>query len=108
PLTELQHQNQDLADALEELEARNRELAELNRELEETNRGVVALYAELDERAEALRKISEVKTRFLTNVTHEFRTPVNGILSIAQMLQARMDGDLTEEQERQVRLIRQS
>ncbi len=108
PLTELQHQNQDLADALEELEARNRELAELNRELEETNRGVVALYAELDERAEALRKISEVKTRFLSNVTHEFRTPVNGILSIAQMLQARMDGDLTEEQERQVRLIRQS
>ena len=46
-----------------------------NRELEDTNRGVVALYAELDERADHLRRADELKTRFLSNMTHEFRTP---------------------------------
>ena len=57
----------------------------LNRELEETNRGVVALYAELDENAECLRRISELKSRFLSNMSHEFRTPLNSILSLARL-----------------------
>ena len=62
--------------------ARQDELERVNRELEDTNRGVVALYAELDERADHLRRADEVKTRFLSNMTHEFRTPVNSILAL--------------------------
>ena len=62
--------------------ARQEELVRLNRELEDTNRGVVALYAELDERADHLRRADEIKTRFLSNMTHEFRTPVNSILAL--------------------------
>ena len=103
---EIQQQNQELLIALEELSKRQEELVALNRELEDTNRGVVALYAELDERADHLRRADEVKSKFLSNMSHEFRTPVNSILALARMLLERVDGELTAEQERQVRFIR--
>lgn len=77
----------------------------LRAELEETNRGVVALYAELDAQAEQLRKATELKSRFLSYMSHEFRTPIGAILSIARLLLDHVDGPLTEEQERQVKFI---
>src|SRR5262249_6365687 len=76
-----------------------------NRELEDTNRGVVALYAELDDRADYLRRASELKTAFFSNISHEFKTPLNSIIALSRMLLERIDGDLTEEQDRQVRFI---
>lgn len=107
-LEELQQQNRELMRTLEELRQRQEELAQLNRELEDTNRGVVALYAELDERADHLRRADEMKTRFLSNMTHEFRTPVNSIQALTRLLLDRADGDLTPEQERQVYFIRKA
>jgi signal transduction histidine kinase/CheY-like chemotaxis protein len=88
---EVQRQNQELLRALDDLNARQEELVRLNRELEDTNRGVVALYAELDERADHLRRADEIKTRFLSNMTHEFRTPVNSILALTNLLAERLD-----------------
>jgi signal transduction histidine kinase/CheY-like chemotaxis protein len=108
PMEELQRQNQELLGTLEELEKRQTELAQLNRELEDTNRGVVALYAELDERADYLRRASELKTQFLSNMTHEFRTPLNSILSLSRILLDRVDGELSREQERQVKFIQKA
>ena len=90
---------------LQELRARQEELELLNKELEDTNRGVVALYAELDERADYLRRASELKTKFLSNVSHEFRTPLNSVISLARLLLEQIDGDLTAEQIKQVRYI---
>ncbi len=104
-LTELQIQNTELVASLTELRVRQDELVRLNAELEDTNRGVVALYAELDERAEQLRQASELKSRFLSNMSHEFRTPLNFILALARLLLDRADGPLTQEQERQVSYI---
>ncbi len=83
---EIQRQNQELLRALDELQRRQEELVRLNRELEDTNRGVVALYAELDEKADHLRRADEMKSRFLSNMTHEFRTPVNSILALTDLL----------------------
>lgn len=108
PLGEMREQNRELMEGLEELRLRQEELAQLNKELAETNRGVVALYAELDDKAEHLRRASDMKTRFLSNMTHELRTPINSILALSRMLQDRTDGDLTPEQEVQVGFIRQS
>ena len=108
-LDELQQQNQELIRTLQELRDRQAEVTELHRrELEETNRGVVALYAELDENAKALRRISELKSRFLSNMSHEFRSPLNTILSLSGFLLDRSDGDLTPEQEKQVAFIRKA
>jgi len=108
PYEEIQRQNQELLRAMAELRKREEELIYLNRELEDTNRGVVALYAELDEKADSLQKANELKTRFLSNMSHEFRTPLNSILSLSRMLLARMDGDLTAEQEKQVTFIQKA
>jgi signal transduction histidine kinase/DNA-binding response OmpR family regulator len=108
PYEEIEQQNQELLKTLQELRARQEELELLNRELEDTNRGVVALYAELDERADYLRRASELKTKFLSNVSHEFRTPLNSIVSLARLLMDRMDGDLSAEQFKQVRYIESS
>ncbi|HET9792027.1 MAG TPA: ATP-binding protein, partial [Candidatus Angelobacter sp.] len=105
PYEELERQNQELLKTLQELRARQEDLALLNRELEDTNRGVVALYAELDERADYLRRASEMKTNFLSNISHEFRTPVNSIISLSRILLDRLDGELTSEQEKQVTFI---
>ncbi len=114
-LDELQRQNKELLETLEtlrmrdlELEKRELELAHLNLELDETNRGVVALYAELDEKAAALKRADEMKSHFLRYVSHEFRTPVNSVLALTQLLLRRLDGDLTPEQEKQVQYIRQA
>jgi len=105
PYAEVERQNQELLKTMEELRKRQEELAILNRELEDTNRGVVALYAELDDRADYLRRASETKTAFFSNISHEFKTPLNSIISLSRMLLERIDGDLTEEQEKQVRFI---
>ncbi|MEO6447126.1 MAG: HAMP domain-containing sensor histidine kinase [Gemmatimonadaceae bacterium] len=68
----------------------------------ETNRGVIALYAELEETAEQLRNVSELKSRFLAYVSHEFRTPLAAVKSMTRILLDRLDGPLSEEQEKQV------
>jgi signal transduction histidine kinase/CheY-like chemotaxis protein len=108
PTVEIQQQNGELLRSLEELRLRKEELARLNAELEDTNRGVMALYAELEERAAHLRLADETKTRFLSAVSHEFRTPVNSILALSKILLHRLDGTLTPEQEKQVSYIRQA
>ena len=107
-LGELQEQNRELVRALGELRERQDELLNVNRELEDTNRGVVALYAELDEKADHLRRADEMKSRFLSNMSHEFRTPLNSIRALSRLLLDRIDGDLTVEQEKQVGFIAKS
>lgn len=133
PLDELAVQNQQLIVALDEVRAHrdelavqrdelarlNEELQETNRgvmalyhqlseELEETNRGVVALYAELDEKSAQLRAASEAKSRFLANVSHELRAPVTAIIGLGRLLTDSSSDLLTEDQARQVELIRGS
>lgn len=115
PRDALQQQNQDLIQTLAVLQARDRELEirrlelkRLNLELEETNRGVVALYAELEEKAIAVFRANELKSQFLSYVSHEFRTPVNSVMALTHLLLKRTDGELSSEQEKQVVYIRKA
>jgi len=96
------------ASELSRIETLRRENESLRAELEETNQGVLALYAELDTQAEELRQASDLKSRFLHYMSHEFRTPLSSILSIARLLSDELDGPLGEEQHKQVRFIRSS
>lgn len=81
------------------------ESAALRDELEETNQGVLALYGELDVQAEQLRQASDLKSRFLSYMSHEFRTPLGSILSITSLLSDELDGPLSPEQHKQVTFI---
>ena len=83
---EIRCQNQELLNTLEDVRRRDEDLSRINRELEDTNRGVVALYAELDQRAEQLRYADRMKTRFLSHMSHEFRTPLNAIVGLSRLL----------------------
>jgi signal transduction histidine kinase len=98
-----------MSDELDALRARiaaqQAELALLQEELDETNKGVVALYAELDDKALQLREAADLKSRFLSYMSHEFRTPLASITSISAILLDGMDGPLTNEQQRQMKFI---
>jgi signal transduction histidine kinase len=101
-------QHRELLRALATLRERDEEVARLSRELEDTNRGVVALYAELDESTQQLRRANHLKGQFLSYMSHEFRTPLDSVLALSGLLLERVDGELTDEQERQVGYIRRS
>jgi signal transduction histidine kinase len=91
-----------------QLAALQAELAGLQAELDETNKGVVALYAELDQNALQLREAADLKGRFLSYMSHEFRTPLASITSVTDILLFGMDGPLTPEQQRQLKFVQGS
>jgi signal transduction histidine kinase len=90
------------------LAQREADVGALRAELDETNKGVVALYAELDDKAQQLPQALDLKSRFLSYMSHEFRTPLTSITSLTNILLSRLDGPLTGEQERQVGFVRSS
>ena len=99
--------NRELAEtqaAVRDIQARRRAEAELA----ETNRGILALYSELEDKAAALRRAGELKSRFLSNMSHEFRTPINAILSLSRLLLDGGDHELNSDQRTEVTFIRQS
>jgi signal transduction histidine kinase len=98
----------DAHDLQRQLANQEQEIESLRAELAETNAGVLALYAELDENAVQLREAADLKSRFLSYMSHEFRTPLASITSISDILISGMDGPLTAEQQRQVQFVRGS
>ncbi len=91
-----------------ELLRRHEALLRQQRELEDSYKGMVALHAEIGEKDDSLRRASEVKSRLVANVSHEFRTPLNSILGLTKLLLSRADGELTGEQEKQLGFVLQS
>jgi signal transduction histidine kinase len=98
PSQEIRRLQRDLAE-------RDHRIVELTDELTETNRGVMALHAELEDRAEYQRQAVELRTRLLSEMGHELRTPLHSLSTISQFLIDRLDGELNPEQDKQVRII---
>jgi PAS domain S-box-containing protein len=52
-----------------------------------------------------LKRADRVKTEFLAIMSHELRTPLNSILGFTGVVLRRLAGPLTEEQEKQLRMV---
>jgi len=108
PYSEVSRQDAELLRLLEEARRRDGELESVNRELEETNRGVLALYAELDDKAESVRLMSDERSRFMSDVTHELQTPLSSILALCRLLLTQAEGSLGGDQAKQIGYIQKS
>jgi PAS domain S-box-containing protein len=97
-VTEQRRNAEELARAKEAAEAANRELIAANRNLEETGR----MAREMADRAEAL---SAAKSDFLANMTHEVRTPLNGILGMTGLA---LETELQKDQREYLELVKSS
>jgi PAS domain S-box-containing protein len=97
-VTEQRRNAEELARAKEAAEAANRELIAANRNLEETGR----VAREMADRAEAL---SAAKSDFLANMTHEVRTPLNGILGMTGLA---LETELGSDQREYLDLVKSS
>jgi signal transduction histidine kinase len=102
---ELRQQNFELLTTLATLREREHELTELNTELGDTNLAVTALYAELELQADELRRRAESTARFLSELTHELRTPLYAVRGMTEAILRDHVDDLSEGIRQDVTLI---
>ena len=84
------------------------ESSEWDRRLVRINRRLAARYARLRQKARRLKHADAMKTRFLSNLSHEFRNPLNSIFGLTSLLLYRVDGELNAEQKKLVEYIRRA
>lgn len=99
-----------------------RSYARLEREIAERRSAEAALseYRDhleqiVDERTEELLRLNEdlvtathAKDDFLTSMSHELRTPLNSIIGFTEIMLGGLAGDVSEEQRRQLTMVRDS
>jgi PAS domain S-box-containing protein len=62
----------------------------------------------LYEKNAELQRTAEAKDRFLATMSHELRTPLNAILGFTGTLLMKLPGPLTQDQEKQLRIVQSS
>ncbi|MBP1967349.1 response regulator [Paenibacillus aceris] len=105
---ELQIQTEELQSQQEELHMTNEQLEEHNRCAEERSKELERIKVALEEHAVQLQLSSRYKSEFLANMSHEFRTPLNSVLILSQMLQENKLGNLSLDEQEYARVIHSS
>jgi two-component system cell cycle sensor histidine kinase PleC len=97
----------DLAHARAEIEERYRalRLAQLERKVREATAELAQQNDLLRRQHIELEQASALKSQFLANISHEFRTPLNAILGYTHMLLQGVTGALTEPQRKSLTRI---
>ena len=93
-IEELQAQNSELVRVLAELTHSRRELEQANHNLQEAN--------------EKLRQVDEMKSRFISTIAHEVRTPLNALTGLLMVLSRDQSEPLSPRQQETVARLEKS
>ena len=108
----LYQKNREIMGYLRRSEEDRTRLQQLTQRLQQLNE---TLEAKVEEKTLELRvaildlmESNKLKDRFLANTSHELRTPLNSIIGFSDTLLSGLYGELTEQQQARVRIIRES
>lgn len=118
-ITERKKVENDLLRLTEELESkvieRTKELSDALLELSHTNEGLhqemenrKKVEAQIREMLEREKELNELKSRFVSMASHEFRTPLGGILTSASLISKYPKAEDHEKREKHVQIIKKS
>jgi CheY-like chemotaxis protein/signal transduction histidine kinase len=102
---ELKASNEEIGASNEELEEKTRALEEQNAQIQQQSKELAESKRLIEEKIEEVERASRYKSEFLANMSHELRTPLNSLLILAKLLAANEDGNLTDEQVEEARII---
>ena len=104
-LAEIQKLNTDLENRVQE---RTQELAEAIRKLEHTNRSLFEAQQKIRKALQKEKELNELKSRFVTIASHEFRTPLSTVLSSASLIGKYKETEDDEKRQKHVERIKSS
>jgi signal transduction histidine kinase len=93
---------------VEELKSQNKELVRVLAELIESRRRVELANQELQEANEKLKQVDVMKSRFISTIAHEIRTPINAIRGLVSLLSRDTRTPLTPQQRETVERLDKS
>jgi signal transduction histidine kinase len=83
---------------VEELQSQNQELVRVLGELTESRHELERAIADLKEANAKLQQVDAMKSRFISTIAHEVRTPLNAIVGLVQLLRRDKSEPLTRRQ----------
>lgn len=102
---ELRAQSESLKSTNKILEEKTKMLEEQQSDIKRKNSEVENSRLELEKKAFDLELANKYKSEFLANMSHELRTPLNSLLIISQIMGENHQGNLTEEQINDIKMI---
>ncbi len=94
---------------------RDRSAQELEQRVAERTEALSRMYKEsekkgreLEEANERLRELDRLKSEFLANMSHELRTPLNAIMGFSKLILDGLDGEINDEQRRDLTIVHEN